>query len=147
MSNDEIPETLLPILGVFFEEMWPVLESSMAVLTRYIESDLHESAGELPGKTFSATPGFVELQTGDGPLTHSFTIGDVTGRRMVIPYQIWMLQRIERVLAEITSSTPGREAITALVGRFTNGSALLELGHRLEGCRVRKEGALLYSEK
>lgn len=145
LPDDEIPETLLPILEVFFEEMWPVLESSAAVLTRYLQSDLHEPGGELPGKTFTATPGFEALQTGDGPLTHSFAIGDVTSRRMVIPYQIWMLQRIEPVLAKAAATAAGRESIAALIGRFKRGSELLELGNLLEGCRIRKEGALLYS--
>jgi glutathione S-transferase len=145
LPDDEIPETLLPILEVFFEEMWPVLESSAAVLTRYIESDLHKPGGELPGKTFTATPGFEALQTGDGPLTHSFAIGDVTGRRMVIPYQIWMLQRIEPVLARAAATASGRESVESLVDRFPRGSELLRLGDLLKGCRVRKEGALLYS--
>ncbi|MBW2389729.1 MAG: glutathione S-transferase C-terminal domain-containing protein, partial [Deltaproteobacteria bacterium] len=145
LPDDEIPETLLPILEVFFEEMWPVLESSAAVLTRYIQSDAHKPGGELPGKTFTATPGFEALQTDEGALTHSFAIGDVTGRRMVIPYQIWMLQRIEPVLAKAVATTSGRESVAALIGRFTRGSELLRLGDLLKGCRVRKEGALLYS--
>ncbi|MBW2291105.1 MAG: glutathione S-transferase family protein [Deltaproteobacteria bacterium] len=145
LPDDEIPETLLPILEVFFEEMWPVLESSAAVLTRYIQSDAHKPGGELPGKTFTATPGFEALQTDEGALTHSFAIGDVTGRRMVIPYQIWMLQRIEPVLAKAVATASGRKSVESLVDRFPRGSELLRLGDLLKGCRVRKEGALLYS--
>jgi len=146
LPDDEIPETLIPILQIFFDEMWPVLASSIETLTRYIESAAHDPGGELPGKSFSATPGFEGAQIGDGPLTHSFEIGGVLGRRMVIPYQIWMLQRIEGVIQEATTSSKGRDALDALLQRFPRGSEILELSTRLEGCRVRKQGALLYAE-
>ncbi len=145
LPDDQIPETLLPVLHVFFEEMWPVLSNAAATLTRYVESDAHPPGGELPGKTFSATPGFGTLQTGEGPLTHSFAIGDATGRRMVIPYQIWMLQRLEGVIGAATRTAEGRDAIEAFVDSFPHGAELLELGALLKGCRVRKEGARLYS--
>ncbi|MCP4002798.1 MAG: glutathione S-transferase [bacterium] len=147
LESDEIPDTLLPLLGVFFEEMWPVLRDAMQVLTRFIASDMHRSDGELPGKTFTATPGFEAHQTGEGALTQEFEIGGVRGRRMVVPYQIWMLQRLERVLASCTSTPDARERVTSLLAEIPNGLELLELGKKLAGCRVRKEGALLYAER
>jgi glutathione S-transferase len=145
LPDDAIPDTLLPVLAVFFEEMWPVLRDSAAVLTRFIASDAFEPGGELPGKSFSTTPGFDALQTGDGPLTHEYRIGDASGRRMVIPYQIWMLQRVERVLAACTASDSARAAVEDMLAGFDGGPELLELGQMLAGCRVRKDGGRLFS--
>lgn len=147
LADDEIPDTLLPVLHVFFDEMWPVLASSAHVLTQFIDSDAHAPGGELPGKTFTATPGFEAHQVGDGALTHAFEIGGVTGRRMVIPYQIWMMQRLESVIGQVLQSDPGRSAMEDFAVPFARGSELLELSKLLEGCRVRKEGALLFAER
>ena len=145
LPDDAIPDTLRPVLAIFFEEMWPVLRDAAAVLTAYIASDAHQPGGELPGKSFTATPEFLALQTGDGPLTHEFRIGGVSGRRMVIPYQIWMLGRIERVLAACTADAAGRAAVETLLAEFEGGRELLELDRLLAGCRIRKEGGRLFS--
>ena len=145
LSDDQIPPSLLPVLSVFFEEMWPVLSIAAETLTRHIASDAHPANGELPGKTFTATPGFEKLQTGDGPLTHDFEIGGVEGRRMVIPYQLWMLQRVEQALDKALATAFGRESIEKFLAQFPRGSELLQLADLLRGCRVRKQGALLYS--
>ena len=72
-------------------------------------------------------------------------IGDATGRRMVIPVQIWMLERVERVLRACTADAQGRAAIESLLGSFEGGRELLELGTLLAGCRIRKEGGRLFS--
>jgi glutathione S-transferase len=145
-DNDEVPETLLPVLGTFFEEMWPVLRSAAETLTAFIESNVHARGDELPGKTFTATPGFEALQTGEGALTHEFEIGGIRSRRMVIPYQIWMLQRLGNALARCTASASGHEKIEALLARFKGGSDLLRLDEILAGCRVGKQGARLHSK-
>jgi glutathione S-transferase len=145
LPDDAIPDTLLPVLAVFFEEMWPALEASLAALRGYLASGKHPAGGELPGKTFTVTPGFEALQTGDGPLTHAFTLGGVTERRMVTAIHVWMLQRVEAVLRECTSTPAGSRAIEALLGAFPNGGALLGLGARLAGCRVRKQGGRLFA--
>jgi len=145
LEDDVIADTLLPVLQVFFDEMWPVLVHSAEVLTQYIASDAHVRGGELPGKTFTATPGFIDEQTGEGALTHEFELAGVRGRRMVVPYQIWMLQRIESVLAACTAGEAGREAVAGLLSHFERGPELLELGKLLAGCRVRKVRALLFS--
>ena len=147
LPDDTLPETLLPILGVFFEEMWPVLRSSMERLSAFVASGEHQRGGELPGKTFTATPGFEALQTGEGPLTHGFELGGVRGRRMVVPYQVWMLQRLAGALDSCLTTPGGRESIPALLSRFPGGSELLDLDQHLAGCRIRKEGALLFSEE
>lgn len=146
LPDDAVAETLVPVIGVFFEEMWPVLRSSADVLRAFVASDAHEPGGELPGKTFTATPGFEAHQTGDGALTHAFTVGGVAGRRMVVPYQIWMLQRIETVIAKGRSTAAGERVLSGFLGTLPGGAELLELGRLLEGCRIRKEGARLFSE-
>ena len=60
LPDDTVPESLLPVVAVFFEEMWPVLVSAIERLTAFIASDAHEPGSELPGKTFFADPGFGE---------------------------------------------------------------------------------------
>ncbi len=143
LPDDRIADTLQPVLGVFFEEMWPVLRSTLDVLRAFIASDAHAPGAELPGKTFTATPGFEDHQTGDGALTHEFELGGVRARRMVVPYQVWMLGRLADALRECTA---GREALTGLLEPFEHGPELLELDKLLEGCRVSKQGGLLYSD-
>jgi glutathione S-transferase len=145
LPDDTIPETLLAVLAVFFEEMWPALEASLAALRAYLASGRHAPGGELPGKTFTATPGFEALQTGDGPLTHAFTLDGVVERRMVTAIHVWMLQRVADVLRECAATPAGCSAIEGLLGAFPNGRALLGLDARLAGCRVRKEGGRLYA--
>ncbi|MFP6664051.1 MAG: glutathione S-transferase family protein [Deltaproteobacteria bacterium] len=145
LPDDTVPETLLPLLGVFFEEMWPVLESAMRTLTAFLASDAHAAGGEVPGKSFTATPGFEALQTGNGPLTHAFQLGGVAARRMVVPYQIWMLGRLLPILAQCRASEGGATAIENLLAPFPGAERFLELERALRGCRLRKEGGLLYS--
>ena len=140
LAGDAIPPTLLPVLAVFFEEMWPMLEASMAALRAYLASGRHAPGAELPGKTFTTTPGFEALQTGDGPLTHEFTIGGVRARRMVTAIHVWMLQRIAAELRACSATPEGRGAIESLLASLPNGRALLGLEAQLEGCRVRKAG-------
>jgi hypothetical protein len=65
---------------------------------------------------------------------------------MVVPYQVWMLQRLAGVLRECTASADGRAAVEGLLERFERGGELLGLDALLAGCRVRKEGGRLYSE-
>jgi glutathione S-transferase len=146
LADDTVPETLIPLLGVFFEEMWPVLVSSMRVLTDFIASDAHNAGEALPGGSFTATPGFIEHQTGNGALTHDFEIGGVKSRRMVMPYQVWMLQRVEAVLTACRATPAGQKAIDELLARYPRGPELLELGELLAGCRVRKERGRLLSQ-
>jgi glutathione S-transferase len=146
LPDDQVPASLDAVVAVFFEEMWPVMKSTLERVSAFIASDAHEPGGQLPGKTFTADPPFLEHQTGEGALTHEFEIGGIRARRMVTAVHVWMLQRIAAVLDDATASEAGRESVTAWLDGFENGRELLELNDRLAGCRVRKEGALLYSE-
>jgi hypothetical protein len=64
---------------------------------------------------------------------------------MVTPYHVWMLQRLAAVADAATASAEGRTSVTEWLGGFSRGHELLELNERLRGCRVRKEGARLFS--
>lgn len=143
LPDDAIPDTLLPVLQVFFSEMWPMLDSTLERLTAYLASGSHQPGAELPGKTFSPTPGFEGLQTGDGALTHAFEIGGVRERRMVLPYHVWMLQRLNEALKACQLS--GGHAVAELLGAMDGGAALLDLEARLADCRVRKDAGRLFS--
>ncbi|HEB88645.1 MAG TPA: hypothetical protein ENI85_03660 [Deltaproteobacteria bacterium] len=145
LGEDRVPPTLDALVAVFFDEMWPMLESTMEKTAAFIASDAHPPQGELPGKTFTADLPWFEHQTGEGALTHEFEIGGIRARRMVTPYHVWMLQRLAVVLDEATKSEAGRTSTTAWLERFPKGARLLELNDRLEDCRVRKDGGRLFS--
>jgi len=140
LANDVVPDTLDPVLSLFFDEMWPVLRASISALSAFISSADHVVGEELPRKTFTATPGFESLQTGDGPLTVPFEIGGVSSRRMVVPNQIWMLQRIESAMEKADHTVLG-----SWLRRFTGGSDFLALDSQLDGCRIRKQGGQYFS--
>ncbi|CAJ1422004.1 unnamed protein product, partial [Effrenium voratum] len=50
LPEDAVPETMLPILEVFFDEMWPVLESSCVQVTGYLQGKPPDF--RLPNKSF-----------------------------------------------------------------------------------------------
>ena len=75
-----------------------------------------------------------------GALTHEFEIGGISERRMVAPYHVYMLQRLVDVLEQATASDAGAASVSDWLAQFTDGSELLELKDRLQGCRVKKEG-------
>ena len=145
LPDDRVPPSLEAIVAVFFEEMWPMLTSTMEKTAAFIASEAHEPGDELPGKTFTADLPWYAHQTGDGALTHDFEIGGIQARRMVTPYHVWMLQRLARVLAEAGADKAGRTSITTWLEQFPAGGELLELDDRLADCRVRKDGARLFS--
>ena len=146
LPGDALAPTLLPVLAVFFEEMWPVLAAALAALRAWFESGALAAGGELPGKSFTASPGFETLQQGGGALTHAFAVDGVAGRRMVVPYQAWMLQRLARVLAECRATPSAAAAIETLLASFPAGAEFARLDHQLRGIRIRKQGGRLYRE-
>ncbi|MDG1204076.1 MAG: glutathione S-transferase family protein [Pseudomonadales bacterium] len=140
LANDEVPDTVNLILNIFFEEMWPYLCESKSALSEFIGSNLHEVGNELPRKTFTATPGFESLQCGEGPLTVSFNIGGIKSRRMVVPYQMWMLQRIESAMKGCDKAS-----LIPWLQNFEQGPEILSLNNQPGNYRVHKKGGLLYS--
>ena len=59
---------------------------------------------------------------------------------MVVPYQIWMLQRIAAAMVGCDLT-----ATSAWLAAFNRGEEILELDNRLARCRITKQGGLLYS--
>lgn len=145
LADDAVPDTLNAVIDVFFEEMWPVLKSTMEKTAAFTASPAHNCGEGLPTKSFFADRPWAEHQTCDGALTHDFEIRGVRSRRMVIPYQVWMLQRIAKVLDDATANADGRASMGAWLADFPEGPELLELNDRLADCRVRKDGPRLYS--
>ena len=75
LPDDEIPETLIPLLEVMFAEGMPALMSSLDANAAWIE----------------ANPDGEEIPRGVGE--HEFVIGGARGTRMIRSYSQWMLQR------------------------------------------------------
>ncbi len=138
LPEDTIPETLMPLLQVFFDEMWPVLKSSIDVLSSYIASDQHDAETPLPFKSFYSPAEFRELQSKGGPLSHEFEIGGVVESRMVSPYQVWMLGRMHDAMAASRADKDQLAKLTSLLSNFDGGPEVLNLQDRLKGCRLHK---------
>ena len=75
LPDDEIPETLLPMLEVIFAECMPTLMEGMDANAAWM----------------AANPDAQELPRGVGE--HEFSIGGRRGRRMMRAFSQWMLQR------------------------------------------------------
>lgn len=74
LANDEVPDTLIPVLQRMFREQLPVLADSARQVTRWMS--------ENPGQPLPRAIGF-----------HEFTLEGQRGKRIIRPYSLWMLQR------------------------------------------------------
>ncbi len=84
LDNDEVPDSLLPILQRWASEYGPVLRDTAQLFNTWAEENL-QGSGEP-----------VRIPRGIGQ--HRFTLlageeGEVTAERAVFPYNLWMLQR------------------------------------------------------
>jgi glutathione S-transferase len=146
LPDDEIPETLIPLLSVFFEEMWPVLKSSTNVLSTYIAGGKHPADTSLPFKSFYSPAEFRTLQSKGGALSHEFVIGGVRETRMVSPYQIWMLCRLSDAMQEYFEDEIQCALLKDLLAEMDGGLEILDLPRLLTGCRLRKKFEQLFVE-
>ncbi len=73
-TDDQVPDTLLPVLRRQMREQMPELADTARLLTAWL--------GEHPGEPVPRTLGL-----------HDFTIDGCTAPRIVRPYALWMLQR------------------------------------------------------
>lgn len=144
LPDDTVPETLLPLIAVFFDEMWPVLKSSVDVLSWYLDSDSHDEGAPLPSKSFYSPAEFRSLQSAGGALSHEFELGGVKATRMVSPYQVWMLGRLADAMAPAFDDPQASGLLQAWLAGFSGGAELLALPARLSGCRLRKAFENLY---
>lgn len=106
LSDDEIPETLLPILQRMAREQLPVIRDTDRRLSEWRET---EDAG--PG---ARVPRFIG--------THPFTLGTVEGERAVVPYVLWMFARAVAAYGELAPEQ--RQGVDALLARAGFGDAL-----------------------
>jgi hypothetical protein len=74
LPNDEVPETLAPILKMMFEEMFPPMLDTVETLGEWLDRYPDEEIPETLG-------------------THEFSVGGVTESRRIRPYNQWMFQR------------------------------------------------------
>ncbi len=74
LADDEVPETLHPILKTQFSDQFPVLADTVARLERWVKENPNAKIPRAIGH-------------------HEFKLEDVTERRVVMPYAQWMLQR------------------------------------------------------
>jgi len=74
LPNDEVPETLTPILKMMFEEMFPPMLDTVEKLGEWLEQNPGEEIPEALGG-------------------HEFTIRGVTENRMIRSFCQWMFQR------------------------------------------------------
>jgi len=76
LSNDEVPETLYPLLQRIFAEFWPVLESTVEKLQQWQQQN--PTKNEVP-RTIG---------------NHAFSIGGVKENRAIMTFHQWKLQRV-----------------------------------------------------
>lgn len=145
LADDAIPESILPLLEVFFDEMWPTLKATMKGLSDYMASDQCAAGAELPGKSFYSPKAFKTLQSSQGPLTIEFELNGAKGSRMASPYQVWMLQRINTANFEAVSSGHADAHLSDFLNQFSNGAELSTLNTLLEACRVEKRFEQLFA--
>ena len=74
-ADDQIPASLEPIIQRFAQEQWPVLKDTNSRLGAWVAENAQTKVPRYIGK-------------------HRFVIGDAAGERVVLPYSLWMLQRL-----------------------------------------------------
>ncbi|XP_019624761.1 PREDICTED: uncharacterized protein LOC109470288 [Branchiostoma belcheri] len=117
LPNDEIPETLFPILQRMFTEQGPVLLDAIQKFKEYIK----ESGDD------------TDLMRVVG--VHDFRLGNVTSVRGVFVYPLWMLQRITDYYSGLS---PGQQrAVDRFLDRFQGGHELVKAD--LSRCRVERK--------
>jgi glutathione S-transferase len=94
LPDDTVPETLLPILRMFAEQHVPVLLDTLQAINVWAEEnpDTHELPRLL---------GFNKAVMGHGDIT-------VETDRGILPYPVWMLQRVTDHLASLTGEARAR---------------------------------------
>lgn len=144
LANDEIPETVTPLIDVFFTEMLPMLLTSIEKLSAYITSEC-EAGKELPGKSFYSPVQFKDLQSGEGPLTVTSQLRGVDVHRMASPYQVWMLHRLHDAVWPEHLKAEEQTELTQWLSHFAGGEQLQSLKDQLASCPIEKRFEQLFA--
>jgi len=113
LPDDEIPETLLPILSRMMNEQIPYLQSTANMLGDWAPQN---KGAEIP-RAIGMTP---------------FTVEGVTGNRVAVPFGLWMLQRPIDYLTQLSDAE--RNDCNRFLNSIDNGSGFtgFNMGPRLK---------------
>ncbi|WP_428310144.1 glutathione S-transferase family protein [Hydrocarboniphaga sp.] len=112
LPNDEVPDTLLPVLRRLFTEYFPVLRDTVQRLDSWIEKNPERRIPRVIGR-------------------HRFRLGAVEEERMIFPYAQWMLQRPLDHLESLKHAD--RAAVDAMLAEAGGEQALrIDIRHRLK---------------
>lgn len=98
LADDEIPETLIPILQRMMREQIPELQDAARVFEEWVASHPQEQA----------VPRGIGL--------HPFDLEGVRGQRLIRPYSFWMLQRARDAYVQMAPTE--RQAADELLARI-----------------------------
>lgn len=118
VPGDAIPETLLPILRIFFELQVPVLTSTAKLATELFKR--HADGKEVPR----------------GIGMHDFTIYGVTSQRVAATFDLWKAQRVTDELRRCQRGGAAGEARAFFAQFGEQGMAMHDLD--LSGCRTKR---------
>ncbi|MDQ7051320.1 MAG: hypothetical protein Q9M92_18045 [Enterobacterales bacterium] len=79
LADDQIPDSLLPILKHLFKVQWPLLQDISDRLNQWLGQQAIVDKQDL------AIPRRLGM--------HTMTIGAIEEQRLVLPYSLWMMQR------------------------------------------------------
>jgi len=74
LPDDQVPDTLFPILKMIFKDHFPVLQDTVNQVGQWVKEHPEQEIPRIMGQ-------------------HQFTIGGVTETRYIFPYDQWMFQR------------------------------------------------------
>lgn len=108
LANDEVPETVIPILARMMREFVPVLKETAIALKAHVDAHPQLIAGKEP------------LPRALGQ--HEFTLEGATGTRAIFTFELWMLQRGLDFLATLQGDQ--REKAIAMLEKAGGGDLL-----------------------
>ena len=120
LTDDKIPETLLPVLKRMAAEQIPVLLDTDKQLTSWRKENLESEIPRFIGE-------------------HTFEVNGVSGQRVILPYSLWMFQRPLDYFQSLEGGE--REAAKSLLQQTGFGEGLeVGLNSRLK----RKDNMLIF---
>jgi len=109
-GNDDIPTTLLPILSRMMQEFIPVMQSTVSEVAKFKDTS---SSTQLPRRIGE----------------HSFTLGKVEEKRLVLPFSQWKFQR---VLDSLPTSPDEQQQLSDFLAKISGQTILnTKITHRV----------------